>query len=162
MSLTKKILFTVLLVGGLVFLLLFKDNNPIKITNNIHFTKENIKLNKEISYILEDVEFRGYVFNKNGIEVWYIDKYAKEHFLTLNISKKLLNVIKSETPKSCAKDSLYIDTDYFKLTLPSRIKKQDFFCFESDKEFFIFSAPNEGLPKNTFLSYISIKSKELK
>ena len=151
-----KIVLLLFTVWGLMFFVFYNSSNPIRVKNKI-YPINNSKLSKEVSYIFKEVEFRGYLFNKDSVEIWYINKEKQEHFFTFRLSAKLLTKLKKENPYLCKKDDNFIYTKYFKLRVSKDFINRNLFCINEDKEFFILTQLNEKGLEDALVVYVKME-----
>ena len=138
------------------------NKTQVKSHIDIAYKDKNVTLKNETTYILKDVEFRGYLFQKKGIEVWYIDRDKKERFFMLDISNELLDTMKKKAPHVCRRENNRIYTKFFIVSIPKVLKKQTkIYCYRAENYLFLFSAPNEKSLQNAFLSYVELKRADM-
>ncbi len=160
MSLTKKYgilaILAIFLMAGIFF---YKNTTRvIKTTNKIQCRTACKKI-KEVSYILKNVQFRGYLFNKKGIEIVYLDKNNIEHFLFINnIPTDLLERMKNNDPISINLSKKYLNTSKEILEFSKDlIRFKNLFCFKTPTSFFFFSSPNDMNYTDSFIAYIEVQ-----
>jgi len=157
MSLIKKYsILVIFLIAGIFFY--NNTNSAIKITDKIK-CRTGCKKIKEVSYILKNVQFRGYLLNKKSIEIIYLDKNNMEHFLLLkNTPEDLLEIMNNEAPVSITLSEKYLNTSKAILEFSKdlvRFKK--LYYFKTSTSFFFFSSPNDTNYKDSFISYIEVQ-----
>ena len=134
-----------------------------KIEPELHINNNNLLVIKKELYVLKSVEFRGYVYEKNGIEVQYLNKLRQDKSFLIQMTQDFVKYIENKKPSICKqkKDKIYFEN--FVVKIPSnKTEQEQFFCYKDDKEVFIFQKPNEKKLTDAFLVYIffDLKGKE--